>query len=203
MEFIHNKYLQWYNRIIANAQKRLIGDDVYTESHHIIPRSLGGNNAKSNIVDLLAREHFVCHLLLTKFTVGDQKRKMDHAAFMLTVSSKNQQRYKITSRQYQILRENYSAAKRGVPTGPRPESVGANISKAKKGKPLTDEHKKALTGIKKGRPWSDARRKAGRQVMTPFGVFDSFSEAERQLKLGANVIAYRVKTQSDKYYIIK
>jgi len=41
-----------------------------------------------------------------------------------------------------------SASKTGKKTGPRPE-VGPAISAAKKGKPLTEEHKAALRGIKK------------------------------------------------------
>jgi len=41
-----------------------------------------------------------------------------------------------------------SASKKGKKTGPRPE-VGPAISEAKKGKPLTEEHKTALRGIKK------------------------------------------------------
>lgn len=38
----------------------------YTEVHHILPRSLGGDNSKKNLVRLTAREHFICHLLLTR-----------------------------------------------------------------------------------------------------------------------------------------
>lgn len=43
----------------------------YVEKHHIVPRSLGGTNEKTNIVTLTAREHFVCHLLLAKMYPKD------------------------------------------------------------------------------------------------------------------------------------
>ena len=48
----------------------------YTESHHIIPKSLGGSNDSSNLVNLTLREHFIAHRLLTKFTTGRDKIKM-------------------------------------------------------------------------------------------------------------------------------
>jgi hypothetical protein len=47
-----------------------------------------------------------------------------------------------------------SFSKTGKNTGPRDPSVGQAISKAKKGNPLTIEHRAALTGIKK-KPRSD------------------------------------------------
>ena len=74
MIFINNKYTNWYNSIINNAKNRTITG--YTENHHIIPRSLNGTNTSENLVRLTAREHFVCHLLLTKMTVGNARYKI-------------------------------------------------------------------------------------------------------------------------------
>jgi hypothetical protein len=57
-------YTRIYNQIIDN---RLANPaNGYTESHHIIPRSLGGLDESSNLVELTAREHFLCHWLLVK-----------------------------------------------------------------------------------------------------------------------------------------
>ena len=198
---INCKYLNWYFKIIKTAKLRK-ETSGYIERHHIIPRSLGGSNCLNNIAILTAREHYICHLLLARFTTGIAQKKMAHAAFMLTRSSKNQYRYKITARWYQILKEDMSNAKKGVFI-PRTEEWAKNISKAKKGKSLTEEHKKALTGIKKGIGWTDARKNAGKHIVTPHGIFVSQAEAERQLGLGKNVIAYRIKTQPNDYYIKK
>jgi len=41
--FLSNKYTSWYYAIITNAQARI--SDGYTENHHIIPKSLGGDNS--------------------------------------------------------------------------------------------------------------------------------------------------------------
>ncbi|MDR0676496.1 MAG: HNH endonuclease [Elusimicrobiota bacterium] len=59
----------YYSFITAIKQlKRKKNDGVYYEEHHIIPRSLQGNNRKSNLVLLTPREHFLAHYLLYKFT---------------------------------------------------------------------------------------------------------------------------------------
>ena len=58
-------YKKIYDDLIERARCRRI----YTESaerHHIIPRSLGGDDSPSNIVILTFREHFIAHLLLFK-----------------------------------------------------------------------------------------------------------------------------------------
>ena len=103
--YLQNKYTKWYNLIINRAQNRKI--EGYVERHHIIPKSLGGNNKKSNIVSLTAREHFICHWLLTKMTTGEFKMKMCMALVMMKASHKNHQRYNtpLTSRVYLFIKE--------------------------------------------------------------------------------------------------
>jgi hypothetical protein len=66
--FKNNKYTLWYFRIIDNAklQGRSKGGGTYYESHHVIPKSMGGSDATDNRVLLTAREHFICHALLVK-----------------------------------------------------------------------------------------------------------------------------------------
>jgi hypothetical protein len=49
--------------------------------HHIIPKSLGGVDDDTNTILLTAREHYICHLLLTKMLVNMQKSKMIFAFF--------------------------------------------------------------------------------------------------------------------------
>ena len=62
--FKQNKYTKWYYKIIENARNRIL-DNNY-EKHHIIPKSLNGSNELNNLIILSYREHFICHLLLTK-----------------------------------------------------------------------------------------------------------------------------------------
>ena len=111
-----NKYKQWYTNITDRAKHRQL--DGYTESHHIVPRSLGGNDDPTNLVNLTAREHFICHWLLVKITVGESRSKMIYALRMLRAENHGQQRYhtKITSRVYESIKQEYSeiASKNGM-----------------------------------------------------------------------------------------
>ena len=106
---IINKYSLWYNNLITKAVKRNLtkksGKELfgYVEKHHIIPKSLGGSNLKSNIVYLLAREHFICHWLLTKFTTDNDRYKMT-CAWVRMISSKSTA-YIPSSRVYKLLKE--------------------------------------------------------------------------------------------------
>lgn len=107
--FIQNKYYKWYYSIVNHALSREISNDIYTEKHHIIPKSLGGSNKKENLVALFAREHFICHLCLAKFTSGIAKRKMSFACRMLLARHK-QKGVRITSRMYEIVKRISTAA---------------------------------------------------------------------------------------------
>ena len=64
-------YQKVYDNLIAKCQARQFVDG-YKERHHIIPKSLGGSNDSSNLVDMTAREHFVAHFLLAKLHGGNQ-----------------------------------------------------------------------------------------------------------------------------------
>ena len=105
MIFIQNKYTNWYNNIITTAQARTLPKNIYIERHHIIPRSLGGNNEQSNLVKLTAREHFVCHLLLTKMTIGRMRYKMSKALTMIMSIRRvgDRTNYSITSKWYEPM----------------------------------------------------------------------------------------------------
>ena len=75
-----------YQRLMTCAQAR--GKlDGYVEMHHILPRSHGGSDTKSNLVALTAREHYLAHWLLWRAlrtpqmvdTRGMRMRSRDYA----------------------------------------------------------------------------------------------------------------------------
>lgn len=70
--FLENKYSRIYYRLIDRAcqEKRTKSDKTYYECHHIVPKSLGGTEDKSNKVLLTSKEHIVAHHLLCKMTEG-------------------------------------------------------------------------------------------------------------------------------------
>ena len=125
--FLDNKYAKWYYIIIDAAKERMINDEYY-EKHHIIPKSLGGSNDSSNLVHLTAREHFLCHWLLTKMCEGEAKKKM-HFALKRCSDSKNGKI--ISSWQYEIARKAQSKARKNSITS---DETRSKISKSMTGK---------------------------------------------------------------------
>jgi hypothetical protein len=73
-------YKKVYTQIIESAKLKQYNQ--YTEKHHIIPKCLGGDNKKSNIVCLSYREHFICHWLLCKIYPENHKLKAAFAKML-------------------------------------------------------------------------------------------------------------------------
>lgn len=57
-------YQRIYDLIVSQARNRMVVG--YTERHHVIPKFLNGSDDEANIVNLTPREHYICHVLLTK-----------------------------------------------------------------------------------------------------------------------------------------
>ena len=145
--FLENKYNKWYYQIINRSKNRQI--DGYTEKHHIIPKSMGGVNAKSNLAILTAREHFICHWLLTKMTVGVYKAKMIYGLCCI-VQQKNsfqQERYKLTARKYEQIR---SLISQNLKTRIFSDEYRKKLRESAPRKPRTDEVKRKISETKKG-----------------------------------------------------
>ena len=155
--FNDNKYYTWYFKIITNAQSRIL--DSYTEAHHIIPKSLGGSDEKTNIVELTAREHFLCHWLLTKFVLVD-KEKMDYALWlMINVENKLQERYKVNSKTYEILKT----------------KLAKTFSKQHTGRKLSEETKRKI---------SETRKRKFQEGTLSIKVYDTTREKLSKNRIG-------------------
>ena len=66
-----SKYEKWYWDLISKAEARgwiKYSSPEYCEGHHIYPRGLFGKKDNKFIVWVSPREHYVLHLLLSKFT---------------------------------------------------------------------------------------------------------------------------------------
>lgn len=125
-------YEKIYNQIVERAKNRVL--DCYTESHHIIPRCMGGGDEKENLVNLTAREHFICHRLLVQIHPSNNKLKFALWA-MCNMKSKRQSRYTPSSRIYESIKI----------------EVIQLISDKKKGVKLSEEHKRKTSETLKGR----------------------------------------------------
>jgi hypothetical protein len=72
-------YKKIYDDLVNRGKNRNI--DVYTESHHVIPRCMNGSDEKSNLVNLTPEEHYVAHQLLVK--IYPQNHALAMAAAMM------------------------------------------------------------------------------------------------------------------------
>ncbi len=157
--FNNTKYTKIYHSIISNAQQRDLNG--YTEKHHIIPSSLGGSDDVTNLVKLTAREHFICHWLLTKMLDDTySKWKMINAlGLMLWIENDNQQRYKVNSRLYEQLKKKHSEYRSWAVSGERngfygkthTEEAKEAIRQKNTGSTLTEEQKEKVRLAKLGK----------------------------------------------------
>ena len=166
-------YKKIYDSIISRAKNRQL--EGYGETHHIVPKCLGGSNKKENLVKLTAKEHWTVHLLLIEIYPNHPKLKL--AVRMMMVKSANQKRDSITSgRQFERLRleaaKIHSSLMLGVRRSPFTQEHRDNISKAKKGKPGTnkgkkfsEEHKQNIGIASKGRISGDKNPMRKKEVL--------------------------------------
>ena len=89
-----------HDQIIERARHRR-KPDCYCEKHHVVPRSMGGADDKSNIVVLTAREHFLIHWLLWKI---HRNQSMTFAFHAMTKPVGNG-RLRYTSRSFAYARQ--------------------------------------------------------------------------------------------------
>ena len=62
-EYFVLTYSDFINNILHTRGRNGCGD-VYHETHHVVPKCMGGLNEKENLIDLFAEEHFYAHKLL-------------------------------------------------------------------------------------------------------------------------------------------
>lgn len=155
--FLNNKYTKWYFAIVESA--KVNSHSGYIEKHHIIPRCMDGSDDASNIVALSARQHFVCHLLLTKMVDQDHYlSKLKYAAILLyTVHDQ-----KITSKMYETLKSNIKQTPEWI--NKRTKGLKGRVSPTKgtvawnKGIPASAESKRKASESLKGKtPWNKGK----------------------------------------------
>lgn len=160
-----NKYTKWYFNIINNRLANPI--DGYVERHHIHPESLGGSTARENFVSLTAREHYICHLLLTKMLEGDAKRSMHFAFYSMQRKKEGMDRYVPNSHIYEIVRKKIDR----TPS----EETRKKMSEAQKNRPpLSEEGHKNLSAAVSKSYTPELRQARAKQFKTQV-----FSEAHR------------------------
>lgn len=179
--YLQNKYTRWYYNIIQNAQLRKLESTTYVEKHHIIPKSIGGDNSKKNLVNLTPREHFICHLLLVKMTTGNNMYKMIYALNMISnIKNIGDGRYTPTSKIYEYVRLRHKEAITNSWTIEKRKLHAEKISKISKGRKHSEQAKEKMrnkiwtekakinlkeiglksASLRKGKMWSEKMRES-------------------------------------------
>ncbi|MCK3776196.1 NUMOD3 domain-containing DNA-binding protein [Ensifer sesbaniae] len=180
-QFNKSRETMLYAHMIRKARRgnRKKGEGTYYERHHILPKCMGGSNAKSNLTLLTAEEHLRAHMLLADM-VDEQpyKHKMVFALHAMMYGNSDQKRvgviqfYAVAKRKYGEAmseamkgrkltdehRANLGAAKRGntyMKGKTHTSETKAKMSAVKKGKKPTDETKAKLSAAKKGKTPTD------------------------------------------------
>ena len=154
-----------YNEFIENileTRGRFGCGDEYHETHHVLPRCMGGTDEKENLIDLFAREHFEAHRLLA--LENPENKKLTYAWWMMSHGTKtdSQDRYELTSEEYEEAKRAFGKisserAKQNVgeknPNYGNHKLAGANHPLY--GKHLSEETRKKLSDKAKCRVMSE------------------------------------------------
>jgi hypothetical protein len=185
-------YIKQYNNIISNAKQQNRSKKLgYFEKHHIIPKSLGGDNSKENLVLLTAKEHFTCHHLLTKIHPSAASLKFAFWAMCNQLSGDVIRDYKVSSRTYCIAKRQFaienSKKHKGKKWNQYQHKIHSERMKRIKlhkggveshlyGIPRTTDVINKISKTKKENPEKNAQFKG--YYITPFGKFASVSQIQ-------------------------
>lgn len=184
-------YSKLYNQIIAKAksQDRTKGS-TYFEKHHILPKCIGGSNDKSNLVLLTAKEHFICHKLLAEIYPDEPKLKYALWAMSSMVSGKVNRGYKVSSIEYQRLKESLRETQisRGRKnfTDNNPAKKISNrvlLSERMSNRVISEETKLKMASAKLGKPSNKSPNQLKKASDRMIGDLNPMKKLENQLKI--------------------
>lgn len=159
--------IQKASTVIRKKFKSTNPEYVYYERHHIIPKCMGGSNARTNLVLLTPEEHYLAHLLLVKIYKGHpgltsaainltrkknghpvnnklygwlRKQHADNVAFLHTEKKVGMHNKKHTEETKQKMRNS-------SPHTPMPKGVDSPHY----GVPKAEEHRAKLSAAKTGK----------------------------------------------------
>lgn len=172
--------------------------DGTVESHHIIPRSEGGDNSSANIVNLTLREHYIAHLLLAK--IYKDWKMLNAIRFMRQVPNTNSrlfEKLKLLS----ITKGHPYWFKKGNPHRFKKGNLswtGKKLSEEHKEKirrwalsrtPMSEETKKKMSIAHKGKPsWIKGKHHSEETKR-------KLSIANKGRKLSATAIEHSIKAR--------
>jgi hypothetical protein len=194
-------YVRIYNQIIERAQTRKL--EGYVEKHHIIPKCIGGLDIKENIVELTAREHFLCHVLLCEIYLNN--RELWYALFLMSINKNKKQKYKVSSREYERIKIEWNKYSKGrkkpadfgekIKSEERNKKIGLANSKPKP-KNFGESHSEKMKGRKKPIGFGEKVTQNKSKKVTQFTMngefikeWSSINEASKSLNINPSTMA--------------
>lgn len=139
-------YQRIHDQIIDHAKTRTLGKEIYTEKHHIIPKSMNGMDVKENLVRLTAREHYLIHWLLYMIY---RTLPMAYAWHAMKVANHQMNGQRYTSHTFEYLRRNasivYSGKNNPMYGKTHSEETRLKMSQNKRGRPAWNKGLKCPT----------------------------------------------------------
>jgi hypothetical protein len=203
-------YQKIYNNLINRATCRI--SEGYVEKHHIVPRCLGGIDAKENIVNLYPEEHYLAHLLLCKLNKGNSK--LLYAAMNMTSGSminngkRNNKAYGWLRRQYAESMSGDNNPNRRNPEiqkkaalkrvgQKRTEETKVRMSVAQKGRTFSKETKRKMAEAAKNRPTISEETRAKLKNRKPNkGMLGKTMSEETKAKMSASQQGKRMSEEA-------
>ena len=128
-------YKKIYDSLISRGKTRIL--EGYFETHHIVPRCLGGCDDLENLVKLTPEEHYIAHQLLIK--IYPNNYKLIRAAVMMIPN-------RPSNKLYGWLRRKFSIAQSKSQSGKNNSQYGSKWIH----NPLTKESKKIKGEVEDG-----------------------------------------------------
>jgi len=187
-------YKKIYESIVNRAKNRKLNS--YKEKHHIIPKCIGGSDDETNLVELTAKEHFICHLLLCEIYPNENTLKSARWAMTCFKSKNHSRKYIVSSSQYDRIKNEMTFLKKGVK---RSDEVKEKISNSHKGKIISEETKKKISDKMKGRVQSEEHKlnqSLSKKGQVPWNKGKNISE-ETKKKI-SDKIKNKIQSEEDK-----
>lgn len=174
-------YSKIYDDLVAKCVIRGLDKSIlegYFEKHHILPKCLGGNDLKENLVLFTGREHFIAHVLLTKIYPKHNGLKF---ALYRMITDKTPRGYNVSSRTYSKAQEMLSVINSGDSNPAKTETSKVKMSEAKLGV-LQTANTSGYVGVlwdKSKNKWIAQvfKRISGKAINKKLGQFESKEDA--------------------------
>lgn len=101
-----------YNEFIQNilSTRGRFNVNGYKERHHILPKCMGGNDDKENLIDLTAQEHYEAHRLLAIENPDNNSLQLAWYNFHIRKASPNTPKIEVAADDYAAARIAHSKA---------------------------------------------------------------------------------------------